>query len=114
MEAKAGFEAHFEVEGVFHLTPAQEGELYRIAQEAFNNITKHAQANQVHVRLTGQNSCVRLTIEDNGVGFDPLAIEHGGGQGFRNMRERAANIGAHCSFESVPGQGTKITIEVNE
>lgn len=79
-----------------------------------NNITKHAQANQVKVRLTGQDGSVQLVIEGNGIGFDPLTIEHGGGQGFRNMCERAANIGATCSFESAPGKGTKITIEVNE
>jgi signal transduction histidine kinase len=54
-----------------------------------------------------------MTIEDDGIGFDPLTVEHGGGQGFRNMRERAASIGARCSFESAPDQGTKITIEVN-
>jgi signal transduction histidine kinase len=114
VEAKAGFEAHFESEGVFHLSAAQETELYGIAQEALNNITKHAQATQVKVRLAGQDGCIRLVIEDNGIGFDPLTVEHRGGQGFRNMRERAANIGARCSFEAVPGQGTKITIEVNE
>ena len=55
-----------------------------------------------------------MTIEDDGIGFDPLTVERGGGQGFRNMRERAANIDARCTFESAPGQGTIITIEVNE
>jgi signal transduction histidine kinase len=114
VEAKAGFETHFETEGTFHFTAAQESELYRIAQEALNNAIKHAQANRVTIRLIGQADCIQMTIEDDGVGFDPLNVSHGGGQGFRNMRERAANIGARCSFQSVPGQGTKITIEVNE
>ncbi len=114
VEAKAGFKTDFDSAGSFQLSPAQESELYRIAQEALNNIVKHAQANRVTIHLTGQPGCVRMTIEDDGVGFDPLSVEHGGGQGFRNMRERAANIGARFSFESVPGQGTKITIEVNE
>ena len=114
VEAKAGFETSFETGGAFHLSPSQESELYRIAQEALNNVIKHAQAKQVAIRLVGESGCIRMTIEDNGVGFDLQEIEHGGGQGFRNMRERAANIGARCWFESVPGQGTKITIEVNE
>jgi signal transduction histidine kinase/PAS domain-containing protein len=114
VEAKAGFEARYETSGSFHLSPVQEGELYRIAQEALNNVIKHAQANVVVIRLVEEAGCVRMTIEDDGVGFDPLTIEHRGGQGFRNMQERAANIGARCSFESVPGQGTTITIEVNE
>jgi two-component system, NarL family, sensor histidine kinase NreB len=68
----------------------------------------------VVIRLVEEAGCVRMTIEDDGVGFDPLTIEHGGGQGFRNMHERAATLVARCSFESVPGQGTTITIEVIE
>jgi signal transduction histidine kinase/PAS domain-containing protein len=114
VEAKAGFETSFETDGSFHFSPAQESELYRIAQEALNNVVKHAQANRVVIRLAGESGCTRMVIEDDGVGFDPLTLEQGGGQGFRNMRERAANINARCSFESVPGQGTTITIEVNE
>jgi signal transduction histidine kinase len=114
VEAKAGFETHFETEGTFHLTAAQESELYRNAQEALNNVIKHAQANQVTIRFIGQADCIQMTIEDDGVGFNPLNVEHGGGQGLRNMRERAANIGARLSFESVPDRRTKITIEVNE
>jgi signal transduction histidine kinase len=114
VEAKSGFETSFETGGIFRLTPAVESELYRIAQEALNNVIKHAHANRVVLRLVGESGSVRLTIEDDGVGFDPLTVENGGGQGFRNMRERAENIGARCSFESTLGQGTKITIEVNE
>jgi signal transduction histidine kinase len=113
VEAKAGFETSFETGGIYHLSSAQESELYRIAQEALNNVIKHAQANRVTIRLGGESGFVRMTIEDDGVGFDPPTAERSG-QGFRNMRERAANIGARCLFESVPGQGTKITIEVNE
>lgn len=114
VEAKAGFETSFETAGSYHLSPAQESELYRIAQEALNNVIKHAQANRVAIHLIGEAGYVRMTIKDDGVGFDPLTAEHGGGQGFRNMRERAANIDACCTIESVPGQGTTITIEVNE
>jgi signal transduction histidine kinase len=55
-----------------------------------------------------------LEIEDDGVGFDPETARLAGGQGFRNMRERAENIGARYSFVSAPGQGTKIIIEVNK
>ena len=93
MEAKAGFQADFETAGDLALSPSQEGELYRIAQEALNNIIKHAEANRVTVRLAGEANCMRLTIEDDGVGFDPHTVEHGGGQGFRNMQERAAKMG---------------------
>ncbi|HJS20155.1 MAG TPA: AAA family ATPase [Anaerolineales bacterium] len=114
VEARAGHKISFESEGEVHLSLAQENELYRIAQEALNNILKHAQAKQVWVKLTGAGSRIRLTIEDDGIGFDPSVAEHEGGQGLNNMRERAARIGAICSLEPVPGKGTKITVEVNE
>jgi signal transduction histidine kinase len=114
VEAKAGFQAVFRSEGVFHLSQDQESELYRIAQEALNNVIKHAHADQVRVDLTGVAGRIRLMIEDDGVGFDPETAEQGGGQGFRNMRERADLIGARCSMQSVPGQGTKISVEVKQ
>jgi signal transduction histidine kinase len=112
VEAKAGFQTHFELQGEFHLSQDQEGELYRIVQEALNNVIKHAQANRVSVKLVGQADCIQIIIEDDGVGFDPIKVEQGGGQGFRTIRERAANIHASCLFESAPGQGTKIVIEM--
>jgi PAS domain S-box-containing protein len=114
VETRAGFEASFHSEGAFHLSAQQESELYRIAQEALNNVIKHAQASQVKVQVIAVEDCVRITIEDDGVGFDPEIAEHAGGQGFRNMRERAANAGASCTHESMPGKGTKVTIEVKQ
>jgi signal transduction histidine kinase len=112
VETRAGFQASFHSEGKIHLSAKQENELYRIVQEALNNVIKHAQASQVKVRVVATESCVGITIEDDGVGFDPRIAETGGGQGFRNMRERADGIGATCSFESIPGQGTKVTVEI--
>jgi signal transduction histidine kinase len=112
VEARSGFQTKFHTNGEFYLSSDQESELYRIAQEALNNVIKHAHANQVRVQLIGEADCIRLTIEDDGVGFDPETAFQVGGQGFRNIRERAEHIGARCSFESF-GQGTKITIEVN-
>jgi signal transduction histidine kinase len=112
VENRAGFEASFHSEGTFHLTSEQESELYRIAQEALNNVIKHAQANQVKVQLLGEENCVRLIIEDDGIGFDVQIAESGGGQGFRNIHERAARIGASCQFQSAPGKGTKVSIEM--
>jgi signal transduction histidine kinase len=112
VESRAGFQAIFHSVGSFRLSPKQEGELYRISQEALNNVIKHAQASQVNVRVVAEEGLVRITVEDDGVGFDPTLTGSGGGQGFRNMRERAASIGASCTFESIPGQGTKVTIEL--
>ena len=114
VETRAGFQASFHSEGALRLSPKQEGELYRIAQEALNNVIKHAQASQVKVQIIAEEKCVRITIVDDGIGFDPEIAESGGGQGFRNMRERATAIGARFSFESSPGKGTRVTIEMNQ
>ena len=81
--------------------------LYRIAQEALNNITKHAEASQVAVKLAGDAAAVRLTIVDDGQGFDLKAVpaEH---MGLDIMRERAEAIGAELQIDSQPGGSTSI------
>ncbi|MBP7689529.1 MAG: PAS domain S-box protein [Thermoflexales bacterium] len=84
--------------------------LYRITQEALNNIVKHAGATQVLVTLLfSVSDAVRLSIVDNGAGFDPVTVlpDHLGTQ---IMRERAAAIGASYALYSAPGEGTQITI----
>lgn len=81
--------------------------VYRIAQEALNNIGKHANATQVDVTLCQEFGAVRLQIDDNGRGFDANDIS-GGHMGLRIMAERAADIHAHFDITSVPGDGTKV------
>lgn len=78
---------------------------YRIAQEAFNNIAKHAAADQVKLTLHQSPNQVDLRIIDNGRGFDPqhTAADH---MGLFIMRERAQSIGASLALDSAPGQGT--------
>jgi signal transduction histidine kinase len=113
VEARAGFKPHFLAEGAFDLSADQETELYWIAQEILNNVIKHAHANVVQVELIGGGDCVRMTIEDDGVGFD-ADREQSGGYGLRDIRERAEKIGAKCTISSAPGGGTKITIEIEQ
>ncbi len=81
---------------------------YRIAQEALNNVSKHARANEIKVRLHAQPAYVKLQIQDNGRGFDPNSIspEH---LGLGIMKERAEAIHATVEIQSQPGQGTLIT-----
>jgi len=87
--------------------------LYRIAQEALNNVAKHSQARRVEVILERRPDCVLLILEDDGVGF---AQAEGGGpdQGFGlvGMRERAALVGASLQIDSTPGQGTTILVRL--
>ncbi|HEY2049997.1 MAG TPA: sensor histidine kinase [Caulobacteraceae bacterium] len=81
-------------------------ELLRIAQEAMRNATRHAQATTVRVVLTPLPGGVRLTVIDDGKGFDPDATSSG--FGLSGLRERAAGIGAKLTIDSAPGRGAKI------
>jgi PAS domain S-box-containing protein len=95
------------------LAPEVETALYRIAQEALNNVAKHSQARRVEVILERRSDCVLLILEDDGVGFD----EAGGGSagrgfGLVGMQERAALVGASLQIESTPGKGTTILVRM--
>lgn len=97
------------------LTPEVETHLYRIAQEALNNIVKHANATEVAVVLEKSETGVTLVIEDNGDGFDPKTkqtLEAGHGFGLIGMTERSNLIGAHLEIESRAGHGTTIYVRV--
>jgi two-component system nitrate/nitrite sensor histidine kinase NarX len=82
---------------------------YRLCQEAFNNIAKHARASQVTIRLEYDAGALELHIRDDGQGFDP---EHtpSGHYGLSMMRERAEAVGMLLSVDSQPGHGTEIAI----
>jgi PAS domain S-box-containing protein len=84
--------------------------LYRIAQEALNNVVKHAGASRATIDLHCQPGYARLRISDDGRGFDPK-VGHPGQLGLEIMRERAQDIGAQLHIESQPGRGTRILVE---
>ena len=97
------------------LPPVVETALFRIAQEALTNVAKHAQAKKVTLTLEAVTGGVRLTITDDGMGFDSTALSQSGeqpGWGLITMRERAEAVGGHLLIESKPGKGTRITVEV--
>jgi len=96
------------VEGTRKLPPDLQICLYRITQEALNNVVKHAKATQALVTLQ-LNEKVSLAIVDNGTGFDPAHVtpDH---LGLKIMCERAEAIGANISIYSEPGQGTQIFV----
>lgn len=95
--------------GECNLPPPVQLALYRITQEALNNVAKHARAEQVAVSLQRSPGGVELEITDDGLGFDPAAIpsDH---LGVRIMTERAQKIGANLELDSRPGHGTKIRV----
>jgi signal transduction histidine kinase len=82
---------------------------YRIAQEAFNNINKHANATRAWITLHREPDQAILTIRDNGQGFDLESIPEAR-LGLGIIRERAGEIGASFELESAPGQGTQVKV----
>jgi signal transduction histidine kinase len=86
--------------------------IFRILQEALNNVAKHSRATVATVSLQKSNGLLQLTVEDNGTGFDPKAIlqteERSWGMGLGSMRERAELSGGTFSIEPSPGIGTRV------
>jgi signal transduction histidine kinase len=82
--------------------------LYRIVQEALNNVIAHAQATQVTIPLSADAHRLTLTVTDDGVGL-PDGADQGPGMGLRIMRYRADLIGADLQIRRAPGKGTTAT-----
>ena len=83
--------------------------IYRICQEALNNVAKHAEASVVQISLTHDNNNIELSIRDDGQGFDPERTTSGH-YGMSMMHERAEAVGALLSITSQPGHGTELMI----
>lgn len=88
--------------------------LFRIAQEALTNCAKHSRAKTVHIEQTRVGDAVRLTVADDGVGFDCTARgqEEAPGHGLMTMRRRAEFLGGTFRLDAAPGAGTRISVEV--
>jgi len=82
---------------------------FRIAQEALNNVIKHADTQQVAVTLAVENDLLHLTVRDWGRGFDPQTAPSQRQVGLTSMRERARLVGGTVTIESEPGQGTVVS-----
>ena len=106
---RARIPVSLEIEGVCELAPDKKIALYRIAQEALNNVAKHSGATKALVSLQCQPHQVELHIIDNGRGFDVARIRQGS-FGMGNMQERAAGIGATINIESKVNEGTEVIV----
>jgi signal transduction histidine kinase len=82
--------------------------LFRIGQEAISNATRHGQPHNLHLRLACGRSSVKLSIQDDGVGFSDAA--QSAGFGIRGMKRRAAAVGAKLLISSTPGHGTSVIV----
>jgi two-component system sensor histidine kinase DegS len=96
------------------LTPEQDLHVFRIVQEALQNIHKHAMTEEAAIGLSRHGLRLRLTITDRGRGFRPngTVARPGMGAGLPGMRERAKLIGAEFAIESVPGAGTTLRLDL--
>jgi signal transduction histidine kinase/ligand-binding sensor domain-containing protein len=113
--ANTDVKARVQVSGIFRPIDSRvEAELVRIAQEAITNIVRHAEARHADVTLLFQEKLLRMTIKDDGKGFEGLAEEYSrnGHFGLTGMRERAEQIGARLDVVSDKKTGTEVRIEL--
>jgi PAS domain S-box-containing protein len=99
------------------LRPALQVEiaLFRIAQEALNNVAKHARARRVEIELDHVNGECVMSVQDDGIGFDGVedaSDKPKPGLGMVTMRERAQAVGGHFEVQALPGRGTQLTVRV--
>ncbi len=101
-----------EITGDPKLSPTNEAVMFRILQEALNNIAKHSRAKQVSVNLSANSSGTSLSVTDDGVGFDPAkltgVVSSVGGLGLQQMRERIEARGGQFEYVSTLGAGAKV------
>jgi signal transduction histidine kinase len=112
VEGRAGLQTEFRVEGERRLPIAIESDLYWIAQEALNNVRKHAVAQHVAVHLHFSAGSIILQVLDDGVGFDRQAVPDEELGGLRTIAERTARMGGVLTYDSTPGEGTRVQVEV--
>lgn len=112
-----GIEIELRVTGdVRRIAPDEELTLFRIVQEALNNVRRHAEATRGVVEIGFEPRRVRVTVEDNGKGFvapdQPVDLAASGKLGLIGMHERARILGGTLSLHSWPGEGTRVVAEV--
>jgi signal transduction histidine kinase len=111
-ETRDGLHIYLEVSGEKALPEPVAVGLYRIVQEALNNVARHAGTCEAVVRLKLVEERMSLEVEDHGVGFDPGAVSPESGHvGLSGMAERAHELGWKLSCDSQPGHGTRICVE---
>lgn len=113
----AGIDVQVTAVGQPHpITDEAETALFRIGQESFTNILRHAQASQAHIQLNYEPNQVRFVIQDDGKGIYQTKNGNGNGRslglGLLSMKERAEQIGGKFHLHSQPGQGTTISVNV--
>ncbi len=115
---RTGLQIHFTsmtADRIEQLSNLKRTMLFRVAQEALTNVTKHAQASQAKVSIRVQSDGICMEISDNGKSFDvnhALGLKRRGALGIIGMRERVELIGGAFSIESAPGKGTAVRVKI--
>ncbi len=112
VESRSGIKVNFSVGQQTSIPVVYQENLYRIAQEALNNIIKHSGANTVQIRLENRDGDILLEIEDNGKGFMPSEAVNAGGIGLAGMTERARRLGGSLELQSNTDKGTIVRVLV--
>jgi signal transduction histidine kinase len=113
-EAQSGIVCRLHLESDMRLPTGAELQVMRIVQEALANVRKHSRAQHADVRVEQVDSRIRITVEDDGVGFSPTELGRSEFPrfGLSTMRERAESVGGLFQLDSTPGTGTRVTLEV--
>jgi two-component system, NarL family, sensor histidine kinase DegS len=109
LTADGALEVELEIDSAIVLGPDEQIEVFRIVQEGLANARKHAGATHAWVQIEERAGERFVLVRDDGVGFEQTE-EGGGGQGLRNMRERASSIGGTLTLRSTPGSGTALEV----
>jgi signal transduction histidine kinase len=112
VEKRSGLSVEMDIDEVQDIPRNVEVAFYLIAQEALNNVLKHAQASKVQVILKSTSQSLQMIIQDNGIGFQGEPLPQRGGLGFQSMQERAVEIGAKLEIDPVADKGVRVFIEV--
>lgn len=113
LKAATSVQIDFQHNDPLRFDTATEVNMYRIVQEIIHNSIKHSQAKNLHIRLHMAEKLVRLSTEDDGVGFDYNEMRKTkGGLGLLNLQSRTDVMGGDFSFESGKGKGTKYLFEI--
>ncbi|MGB9669384.1 MAG: ATP-binding protein, partial [Anaerolineales bacterium] len=113
VEGRAGINVELKINQQAPLPFFLEDALFRIVQEALNNIVKHSNATKVTIEMDIAEEKCKMRVVDNGKGFDPASIQTRHGMGLINMRERAEKLGGKLLINSIPLQGTEIEFEID-
>jgi signal transduction histidine kinase len=114
LERQFNLVVDLQVSGEPHLSELEAQRLFRISQEALNNVVKHSHADKARLMLRFNASRIYLLVEDQGIGFDPQALNPAVDHiGLASMQERVDAMGGILTVDSHPGQGTRVTVELS-